>query len=408
MLTIKIAWRNIFRHRRRSLVTLLAVLSGVVAIILFGGFIQANYSGLRESVIRSQYGHMQIYREGFLANRFHSPEKHRLEAGQVDSLASMLEKQNDVAVTARRIEFAGLLGSDKVSQAAVVRAVEPDKESLINSALTILEGNDLNGEDNGSVILGEGLAQSLNAKVGQELTLLATTVDGAMNAVDVKVVGVFRSSAKEYDDRAMMMPLVHAQTLLGTTSVDMLVVLLHDTSLLGPFLGQLKEQVKQIGVPLEWRRWDELNNYYQQVVDLYDGFFLFIMLVISVVVAFGIANTMMIAVMERTVEIGTLRALGTQRSGIVKQFLAEGMLLSFLSALLGVAIGVALSYAITDLQLLMPPPPGSAKGYPLRIAFVPLVWLLSVAGVTLIAFFATLLPALRASRREIVDALRYV
>lgn len=408
MLTIKIAWRNIFRHRRRSLVTLLTVLSGVVAIILFGGFIQANYSGLRESVIRSQYGHLQIYHESFLANRFHSPEKHRLGPTQVDKLISVLEKQNEVAITARRIEFAGLLGSDKVSQAAVVRAVEPDKEGLINSALTILEGNDLDTEEGSNVILGEGLAQSLNAKVGQQLTLLATTVDGAMNAVDVKVTGIFRSSAKEYDDRAMMMPLSHAQTLLGTPSVDMVVVLLHDTALLGPFLNGFKEQAKKIGVPLEWRTWDELNNYYQQVVDLYDGFFLFIMLVISVVVAFGIANTMMIAVMERTVEIGTLRALGTQRSGIVKQFLAEGILLSFLSALLGVVLGIALSYAITQIQVMMPPPPGSAKGYPLRIAFVPAVWIASVLGVTAIAFFATLLPAMRASRREIVDALRYV
>lgn len=408
MLTLRLAWRNILRHRRRSLATALSVLTGVAAVILFGGFIAANYEGLRESVIRSQYGHVQIYRTEFLENRFHAPEKHRLAADEAQALDTLLARQEEVAVTARRIEFAGLLGAEKVSQAALVRAVEPDKEALISSALTLLEGSDLREDDPGGVLLGEGLARALDATVGQELTLLATTVDGAMNAVDVHVAGIFRSSAREYDDRAMMMPLAHAQSLLGTRSVDLLVVLLHDTAQLPAFLDRLQAQAPTLGTPLAWRRWDQLTNYHQQVVDLYDGFFLFVMLVVSVVVAFGIANTMMIAVMERTAEIGTLRALGTQRTGIAAQFLAEGLLLSCLGALAGVALGAALAQGITQLGWMMPPPPGSAKAYPLRIAQVPVVWAGSAAGVMLVALVAGVLPSWRAARRDIVEALRHV
>jgi putative ABC transport system permease protein len=162
------------------------------------------------------------------------------------------------------------------------------------------------------------------------------------------------------------------------------------------------------GLEVEVRTWYQLATFYQKVVDLYDGFFLFILLVIAVVVLFGIANTMLITVMERTKEIGTLRALGTRRTGIVSQFLAEGLLLALLSSLVGVFAGVALADFVTSLEIIMPAPPGSSKGFPLRIEQVPAVWALSVLGVMLIAFFATLFPAMAASRKPVVEALRHV
>ncbi len=408
LLMLKMGWRNILRHGRRSLVTLLSVTSGVIAVVLFGGFIEANYQGLRESVIRSQYGHLQVYAKGYTENHRKEPDKYRLTPAQADAVTALLEKESQHLVTARRIEFTGLLGNGTLSEAAMIRGVDPDGESLINSALTIIQGEELSTAAPEGVLLGEGLAQAINAKVGDELTLLVSTPGGVMNAVDVKVSGIFRSFAKEYDDRAMMMGLTHAQKALGTQGVDMVVLLIQDTLALPKVIASLDSGFQQAGLSIEYLAWFDLATFYQKVVNLYDGFFIFIVAVIAVVVLFGIANTMMVAVMERTSEIGTLRALGTPQHGIVRQFLVEGLLLALLSALVGVVVAVLAAKGITAMEIMMAPPPGSSRGYPLRIAAVPLAWLVATVGVMVIALGATWAPAAGAARKPIVDALRHV
>lgn len=408
MFVVKVGWRNILRHKRRSLVTLLSVVSGVVAVIIFGGFIEANYQGLRESVIRSQYGHLQVYKQGYVENYRQQPEKYRLSPGTASAVRDIMERSPQHVVTSRRLEFTALLGNDKLSEAAMVRGVDPDSESLINSAMTIISGQDLDLATKDGVLLGEGLAAAVNARVGDQLTLVSSTVNGVMNAVDVTVVGIFRSFAKEYDDRAMLMGLDHAQTVLGTQGVDMVVLLIDDTLALPGVIQKLQQDFREAGLEVEYREWSELATFYHKVVDLYDGFFLFIVTVIAVVILFGIANTMMISVMERTSEIGTLRALGTRRQGIVVQFMGEAALLALLSSLIGVVIAVSLAHGVNALEIMMPAPPGSSKGYPLRIAIVPLSWLVAVGGVLLIALMATLFPARGAAGKSIVDALRHV
>ena len=100
--------------------------------------------------------------------------------------------------------------------------------------------------------------------------------------------------------------------------------------------------------------------------------------------------------------------MGTHRGGIFRQFLIVGLVLGVLGAVLGVIVGIALTYSLNALEIMMPPPPGSSKGYPLRIAYVPEIWAGSVGAVALIALFATLVPAMQAARKSIVDALRYV
>ena len=408
MFIVKVGWRNIFRHKRRSLVTLLSVVSGVVAVVLFGGFIEANYEGLRESVIRSQYGHLQIYKQGYEAKHRQSPDKYRLSPQETKAVVGILERSPHHQVTSRRLEFTGLLGNDKLTEAAVIRGVDPDSESLINSALTIVSGNDLSTSVPSGVLLGEGLAQAVNAKVGDQLTLVVSTVAGAMNAVDVKVEGIFRSFAKEYDDRAMLMGLAQAQQALGTQGVDAVVLLIDDTQALPALVGELQRQFDAAALKLEYREWFRLATFYQKVVNLYDGFFVFVVSVIAIVILFGITNTMMIAVMERTSEIGTLRALGTPQRGIVRQFMTEALLLSLMSSVVGVVVAIAVARGLSGLEIMMAAPPGSSRGYPLRIALVPVVCAVSVFGVLVIASFATLFPASNAARKPIVDALRHI
>lgn len=408
MLLFKIAWRNILCHKRRSVFAMLIITVGVCCIILFGGFIEANAIGLRESIIRGQYGHLQIYRQGFEANYRQEPNQNRMSPELVQQTQVMLADMPQVLLTSRRIEFTGLLGNEKISRATVVRGVDPDNEALINSALTILAGTELDADEPEGVLLGEGLAQSVNAHVGDTLTLLSATVNGVMNAVEVKVVGIFQSFAKEYDDAAMMMVMENAQRLLNTDSVDTMVVLLDDTAALDTVVAALAGNVKRDGLNIEWMEWYKMDNSYQKIVDLYDGFFLFINLLIYLVVMFGIGNTMMVNVMERSSEIGTLRAMGMRRGGIVRLLLVEGLLLALLGSVLGGVAGNVITWFVNSLGIMMPPQPGSSKGYPLHLQYVEHIWASSLLFVAAIAFFATLVPAMQASRKEIVDALRHI
>jgi putative ABC transport system permease protein len=408
MMTITIAWRNIIKHGRRSLVTILTVITGMIGIVLCGGYFQANYTGLRESVIRSQYGHVQIFKSGYESEYRSHPEKVRLDSSTLEILNGVLDGDPAVAVYSRRIETTGLLGNTSQSQAVILRGVDPEQEGLINSALTIVSGNDLTSDDPEGVLLGEGLAQALGAHVGESLTLLGTTGDGTMNGVDVTVTGIFQSFAKEYDDRAMIGTLERTRELTGSPDVDKIVVLLNETEQIPAFLGRLQAAANEKGLQLEFKTWDQLATFYQRVVELYDSFFWIILMIVVVIILFGISNTMSMAVLERTREIGVLRALGTKRRGILKLFLAEGAMLAIIGSILGIALGCFLAWLITRLSIMMPPPPGSAKGYPLSIEYVPLIAAFSSLLILVVALLSSFLPARKASSQQIVEALRFV
>ena len=158
MLTLKIAARNILKHRRRSLVTVLTVVTGMCGIVLFGGFFEANYTGLRESVIRSQYGHVQIFKQGYEDNYRTDPAASRIDSALAAGVIALLEEDPDVELFSRRIETSGLLGNATTSQAVMLRGMDPEQESMINSSLTILTGGDVTSDEPEGVLLGEGLA----------------------------------------------------------------------------------------------------------------------------------------------------------------------------------------------------------------------------------------------------------
>ncbi len=408
MKAIKIAWRNILRHKRRSIVTFLTIITGVCSIVLSGGFFEANYIGLRESVIRGQYGHLQIYKKGYNENHRQEPDKYRINKDNTSEILEILEFAPHVDLYSRRVEITGLVGNDQISQAAIIRGVDPDAENLINSSLTIIDGTDLSEDEPDRVMLGEGLAQALNAKPGSRLSIMATTSDGMMNGVDVEVSGIFRSFAKEYDDRAMFMTLEYANILLNSQSIDHVAILLDETKNVGGFLGFLSEEAKAKGIQIETKTWDQLATFYHKVVSLYDSFFIVINIIVVIVILFGVTNTMMMSVMDRITEIGVLRALGTRQKNIVWLFIIEGLLVGLLGCLLGVGLAYLISSIVNGMEIMMPPPPGSSKGYPLRIVFVPYICFTSGLMILAVSFISSYFPSRKASKKEIVDALRHV
>jgi len=407
-LQLKIALRNVFRNKRRTGLTLLAIVFGAVAIIVFGGYAEQVYVGLRETTINSQLGHIQIFRQGYAEHAKREPESYLLDPETVKKVKDILEEIPEVQVVATRLNFSGLLSNGSTSIGVFGIGMEAELEAEMSSGLTIIKGEDLFADEEDAVLLGEGLAHTMEVQPGDVLTLLSSTADGAINALDVTVAGIFNTYAKEYDDRAMRMNLPHTKLLLYTDEVTRVVVLLKETAFTEKTASLLTARLKDAELEVEIKTWRDLADFYNSVKMMFGNLFGFIQIIVVVIVVLGIANTMMMTVMERTSEIGTIRALGTKKRGVMQLFLLEGLIIGVLGGLLGVFSGIGAAELISAMEIMMPPPPGASKGYPINIKIVPEVLSLSFGLAVVAALCSSFYPAFKASRLRIVDALRFV
>jgi putative ABC transport system permease protein len=396
-----IAFRNVFRNRRRSAITLLVIVFGAVGLILFGGYKSRTFYALRESTIRNRLGHLQIYKRGFAGAEAQKPLQYGLE--NVDALRREVERDPRVSMTTAQITLMGLVSNGEKSETFLATAVEPEKDRQM-AAQRITAGSDLPSNESDAVIVGRGLAASMHVRPGDYLTLMSTTTSGSLNAMDVRVAGVFMSGVKEYDDRAVKMSLPAAQQLLQTRKIERLIVMLRNTDDTAAVHSTLARTLHDV----EFKEWFQLASFYQQVVMLYNGIFGFLGMVVFAIVVFSVANTILMSVFERTREIGTLMAIGTPRGTVWRMFLLEGVVIGLLGGVLGLAAGALAAYAINHMNLMLPPPPGYTVGYALRVMLQRPILVTAFLISFITATLSSIVPALKASRLKIVDALGHI
>lgn len=400
---LKLAFRNIFRNRLRTALTLAAIITGVTAIIISGGFVEDIFVQLRESTIHSRIGHMQIFRHGYSEYGRREPARYMIDQSKV--VVDAVQSIPRVQAVMTRVNFSGLANNSRADLPIIGEGIEPDKEAQLGTATTIVAGRPLRDADAFGAVIGEGVAAALHLQPGSFVTLMVNTAEGALNTLEYEVVGVFRTFSKEYDDRAVRIPLAAAQELLFTQSAHSIVVLLDDTSTTDAVTATLKTRLEPLGY--EVKPWHELADFYQKTEALYRRQFGALQSIILVMLVLSVASTINMVVYERTGEFGTLLALGLRRRKIFRLVLLENTLLGLLGSLLGMVAGVALAGMISGIGIAMPPPPGSNIGYIATIRLVP--WVLVMATLTgaLAAAMAAVLPARRASRLPVVDALRH-
>lgn len=404
MLT-RIAFRNIFRNRRRSAITLLVIVAGAIGLILFGGYKAHTIRALRESTIRTRLGHLQIYKLGYSTSESQKPLEYGIE--NVTEIRRAVEQDKRVTMTAAQITLMGLLSNGEKSETFIATAVEPEKDHVMGSQ-RLISGTNLPDDEPDAVLLGRGLAASMHAKPGDYLTIMTTTVAGSLNAVDVRVAGTFTIGVKEFDDRAIKIPIKGAQLLLQTSKVEKLLVFLKETDDTAAVHGDLQKLFARKSWALEMKEWSDLASFYHQVVALYNGIFGFLGIIVFAIVVFSVANTIMMSIFERTREIGTLMAIGTTRERVWRMFLLEGFIIGVLGGILGVAAGAAVATVINHSNMMLPPPPGYTVGYPLNILLQRNV-LVTAALISIItSTVSAIFPAFKASRMKIVDALGHI
>ena len=403
-----LAFRNVFRNRRRTVMTLLMVGGGVAGLLLVGGFFAFMTHGLRESTIRNGLGHIQI----FNAEHFQRDEVHVLDTGinNWQKVARSVRAGEHVRGVAPRIEFYGMLSNGVKSSVFMGSAVEPDEERAMGFNPHLASGRDLSVNSNGEVeaLVGTGVARSMSVKVGDGLTILAVTADGALNGIDVQIVGIVSTGFKDLDDRYLRITLPSAQRLLQTDRVTNLVVGLDQTENTDKVATQLLPKLNRLGQPMAIRKWVDLAAYYKQVRTLFDGIFLFLGIIVFFMVLMASVNTLLMAMFERTREIGTMLAMGTPRRWIVALFMVEATLTGGLGAAVGLAGGNLLGMLLNASGLHMPPPPGLSVEMAFRVLHVPSQMVVSSLLVIVSLALASILPAIRASRLQIAEALAHV
>jgi putative ABC transport system permease protein len=406
LLSLRLAFRNIFRNARRTALTLAAIAVGCAALILNGGVIFNIFRGLREDAIFGRHGHLQIYRRGYLEGHLGDPDRYVLTDAEYARLEPVLREAPHVSRVTRRVAFSGLAQSRETTVSFLGEGVEPDDDALFNRQQTIIAGEELTPQEPYGVLLGKGLAEKVRGKPGDYLTLLAHTPDGALNAIDVRIRGVFHGGLKEYDDWTMKVPLEAAQRLLWSQRVEAVVVLLDDTAATEAVQADLLDRFAGAGLDLEIRTWKDLALFHNQVVALFRRELDVITLIVSLIVVLSIANTMTMSIFERSREIGTLRAMGARPRRIVGLFLLEGAILGALGAAAGLLIGVVVARIVSRVGITYPSPPGSTRPYLGGIDLDAAYLLFSCFLSAFATVVATAFPAVRGARLSVVDALR--
>jgi putative ABC transport system permease protein len=397
MREIALAARNVVRQQRRSMVALFAIAGGVVALLFAGGFIDWILRELREQTIRSQLGHIQVTPSP------RADPKAGLNLSLSGSARAQIASLPHVKTVAARLSISGLISRNDATLAFIGQGVEA-KLDLTAGADDIVAGRPLDTSNPRQILVGEGLATSLEVRPGDSAVLLVNLPRGGINATDVVVGGVFRTVSKAYDDAAIRIPLGLAQELLKTTSTDKWVITLDRTESTDETLAALRHAPSLVG--LEFTPWRALADFYNKAVELYARQFAVMQALIAIIIVLSIQNTMMMSVYERTSEIGTMMAIGTSRAAILRMFITEGVVLGVIGGLLGVAVGFLVNAAVSLVGIPMPPAPGMAHGFLAQSSFGLALALPAFLLAVITTCIAAVIPAIVASRLIIVDALR--
>ncbi|MGD0189473.1 MAG: FtsX-like permease family protein [Rhizomicrobium sp.] len=457
----RIALRSIFRNMRRSLTTALTIAVGMAAMLVFAAYALYDTTILQTTAVE-RGGHLTVFADGY--SDFGSGDP---AIWGIPDYARVVRLIRNDAVMARLsavvtpVQFLGGIaenpengGSRTFFASGFVPADQARMQTWDEYGIgEALENTGLDTDNPSRGVIGLGLARYLglcgelhladcpsspkalrvrgngdvtslprqdfsalaepraSRAAAPHIDLIAATSGGAPNIVSLQIDRVEKQGAKEMDDGYVVMNLALAQQLVygrGEHDVTGIIVQLHRTEDIPLVRTRLAALFAGSRLALEIRDFRQINTYYDQTLDFFRSLFSFIAVLIGVVVLFTVSNTMGMSVMERIDEIGTTRALGARRGRIRIQFLAEGAMLGFFGAVLGIAFACAADLAINHAGLSWTPP-GDAHAIPLKL------YMLGASGViagtfavlVAVAIMAALVPANRAARLAIVDALRH-
>lgn len=428
---LQLAWRNLWRNRRRSAATLLSLAFGFAAVALFAGYTFAVYGALSNAAIHAELiGHLTINRQGWQTEGKLHPDKYLLRAEEIAQVRSLVERRLPGARLVPKLSASGLLSNGTSSTIFVATGVAPADLDLLRGPFRFAPGA-LHADQPQGVTAAQGLADVLGLKMGDSASVLASTLHGQANAADVDVSDTVNTGNVATNDKLMFMPLALVQGLMDAAGrADSLTLLLPSEGAVDSpdaeqrlrdmytrpapseaqsdaLRTQLAADFSAAGLDLEVRTWQEMSAFFRQVKGMYDMIFALMLAVVLAIVMLSVANAMGMAVVERTREIGTLRAIGVRRAGITRLFVSEALMLVLVGTLTGLLLTALVRHGVNaaDIRYV---PPGNTQSVPIYIGFDAARTALAAAVLAVLAVLAAYWPARRAAHHSITESLGHV
>jgi putative ABC transport system permease protein len=407
----KMAWRNIWRNTRRSILTISAITFATTLLIFMLSWQFGSYDTMINSAVKLHTGHLQVQARGYNDKR-----SIRLVVPDPEAVGAILNRHPGVAAYTFRATAFSLASSKERTYGVMVIGIDPEREAKVSTLKKLVrQGRYLSAGDDLQAVMGKLLAENLRVGIGDEVVVLGQARDGSIAASVFRVKGIYRSGQDEFDRSCIYLPLKTFQDIYGMRGA------VHEVVVLGKTLQDVETIKQDVSTRLEQTRkkdqlvildWMELMpGLIQSIkVDLGSGLLFYFILV--VVVAFSILNTFLMAVFERTREFGVLLAVGTTPGRLTRLLLLESVTMTLVGIIIGIVLGCIVTWyfqvhgiVISGTAELM-----SQFGLPERM--YPRLSLLSTVigagGVLVITLLTALYPALKVRRLRPVEAMTHV
>jgi len=398
---LSVPLRSLWRNRRRTLLSIAVVSLGTAVSLVVLGFVENSRGQLQQTTVE-EFGNLQIASSD-LWNDTTEDYEYLISPETIASVDEVLSGESAYVGRTLRLQYPGLLSSGNRSQ--VVQAVGLEPGNAVLNPPSIAEGRDLTVGDTAAVLIGRSLAERLSISVGDALIFTLTTANGAYNATPLIVAGIYRFQSEDAELRTIFLPLSFGQLLLGTVGVDRIVIGLTDLGATDLERAAIQSKLDERGIDLEVKTWYELSPIYRQLSSYFNLLFGFLSLAVTILVFAIILQVLTLAFLERTREIGTLRALGTTQGEVFRMFFVESAWLALFGSLIGVVGGVLFSMAFNAVGIEWTPP-GTVDPVTFTIVVTPLTILPPFIVGLVATLISGLFPSLRTSRIRVVDALR--
>jgi ABC-type lipoprotein release transport system permease subunit len=406
---LKMAWRNVWRNRRRTIIGVVAIALGLALMLFFDGMLGGAKQAIYGNTVKLQGGNVQVH-----APRYRERAKRLplLPLPDPDAAVQAALVQPQVIAASKRIETSGMVSSREGTFPVVITGIEPEQEAAVSLvAGKIVQGRYLATGDEDVLLVGQALAKNLEVTVGDRVTMVGRATHEQMRRRTMTVVGIYEMGLPDAEKSMVYVSLAEAQTLFDLRDQATEVAAYLES------VGQEPSVVASLQAALpgyEVDAWDTLDPSTKQTMEMEDQVMSVFGLIILLIAGVGILNLMLMAVFERTREIGLVAAMGLKRREIVILFLLEGILIGLLGALVGSVLGgvviayygkVGLDWAAASTEY---SPLAALLGGRLYFRIGMDVLLSRALTVAIIAALASLYPAYQASKREPADALHYV
>lgn len=397
----KLAYRNLGRHRRRSLLSALALALGTALLMFIAAFFQGEMRSSMETTLKLNTGHLQVRDEDYDPDKLSVAWEYLIE--NPDQAAAQIESLDPVLAATPRLLASGIVSVRDESAGVQIMGIVPESEANAPYRDGIVSGEFITADDREGIIIGLPLAESLDLRAGDSINLLVNTSDGDVDEQQFTVRGIFTTGTSAWDKGVVFLPLAKAQAFARAENhASIIFVLLND-----------REQADEVAAAIQGegvvvKTWTQMNELLVLVEDFSNAYLAVINLIVLGVTATVIVNTLLMSVFERTREIGILSAIGMKGRQVIALFLAEASLLAFGGIGAGALAGWALSAYFGKVGVYFGDL-GIGEQMLLEDRIYTYLTLDSAVSLIVTAFLVTVLaslyPARMASRMEPVEAL---